>query len=141
VPLAGVDSIVALGGQRLSRTEQVKIVQVHLVTDNHIHGGEHLNAEITSSVEAALDRFSPQLTRVEVHLADENGQKSGEGDKRCTIEARLAGLPPLVAHNNAETLGQAVDGALEKLVAQLDHKLGRLGERKGRASMGDEIAD
>lgn len=116
-------------------------MQVHLVTDNHIHGGEHLSAEIQSSVEASLDRFSSQLTRVDVHLADVNGHKGGEGDKRCTIEARLAGLPPLAASNNAATLGQAVDGALEKMVAQLDHKLGRLGERKGRASMGDEIGD
>lgn len=116
-------------------------MQFHLVTDNHIHGGEHLNSEVQSSVEAALERYAPQLTRVDVHLADDNGQKGGQGDKRCTIEARLSGLSPIAASNHADDLIQAVDGALDKLVAQLEHKLGKLGERKGRASMGDETAD
>jgi hypothetical protein len=34
-----------------------------------------------------------------------------------------------------------MDGALEKLVALLDHKLGRLHEKKVRPTMGDETAD
>jgi ribosome-associated translation inhibitor RaiA len=109
---------------------------VHLTTDNHIQGREKLVQEVESAVEAALARFQPQLTRVEVHLRDENGHKPGDNDKQCTLEARLAGLPPLAATGNGANLDQALDGALEKLVAQLDHKLGRLGDRKGRTSYG-----
>jgi ribosome-associated translation inhibitor RaiA len=114
---------------------------VHTITDNHIHGGENLVRDIETTVTEALRRFMPQLQRVEVHLADENSHKSGASDKRCTIEARLAGLQPVAASSNGNNLDQAVDGALDKLIHQLDHKLGRLGERKGRPSMGDEIAD
>jgi ribosome-associated translation inhibitor RaiA len=114
---------------------------VHITTDNHIHGGEHLTRDVEASVTEALRRFTPQLQRVEVHLADENSHKSGDNDKRCTIEARLAGLQPLAASGNGANLDQAVAGALEKLIHQLDHKLGRLGERKGRASMGGEVAE
>jgi len=114
---------------------------VHITTDNHIHAGENLTRDIETTVTEPLRRFTPQLQRVEVHLADENSHKSGDSDKRCTIEARLAGLPPVAASSNGNTLDQAVDGALEKLIHQLDHKLGRLGDRKGRTSMGDEVAD
>jgi ribosome-associated translation inhibitor RaiA len=114
---------------------------VHITTDNHIHGGENLTRDVEATVTETLRRFTPQLQRVEVHLVDENSHKSGDNDKRCTIEARLAGMQPLAASGTGENLDQAVDGALEKLIHQLDHKLGRLSERKGRASMGDEVAD
>jgi ribosomal subunit interface protein len=114
---------------------------VQLTTDNNISGKENLSREVEASVTAALDRFAPQLQRVEVHLADENGHKGGHGDKRCTIEARLAGLAPIAASNNADNLEQALDGALDKLEAQLEHKLGRLGERKGRTSMSGDSED
>jgi ribosome-associated translation inhibitor RaiA len=122
----------------LVQKENTMIVQV--VGDNHIKGRERLAAEIESSIEASLARFSPQITRAEVHLADENGHKGGDADKRCTIEARVAGLAPIAATGTGANLDQAINGALEKLVHQLDHKLGKLNERKGRASMGEEVA-
>jgi ribosome-associated translation inhibitor RaiA len=114
---------------------------VHITTDNHIHGGENLTRDVESTVTDALSRFQPQLQRVEVHLIDENSHKSGDNDKRCTIEARLAGLQPIAASGNGANIDQAVEGALEKLIHQLDHKLGRLSDRKGRAPMGGETAD
>src|SRR5688572_19117728 len=64
---------------------------IHVRTDNHIEGREQLASEVTKEVEAALGRFAPQLTRVEVYLADENSHKTSDNDKRCTIEARLSG--------------------------------------------------
>jgi ribosome-associated translation inhibitor RaiA len=115
---------------------------VHITTDNHIHGGEHLTRDVEAAVTEALRRFTPQLQRVEVHLAaDENSHKRSDKDKRCTMEARLAGMQPLAASGNGANLDQAVAGALEKLIHQLDHKLGRLGERKGRAPMGGDVAE
>src|SRR3954452_24004835 len=80
---------------------------VNVVTDNHIHAGENLSANIETTVTEALRRFLPQLQRVEVHLADENSHKSGDNDKRCTIEARLAGIQPVAASSNGSTLDQA----------------------------------
>ena len=114
---------------------------VKVMTDNHIQGRERLVSEVESAVASSLKRFAPQVTSVEVHLADENSHKEGQRDKRCIIEARLAGLPPFAATDNADNLDQALDGALEKLVAHLDHRLGRLGNRKGRASSSGEVAD
>lgn len=114
---------------------------IHVRTDNHIQGREELVSEVTTAVESSLGRFAPQLTRIEVYLADENSHKTGDSDKRCTIEARLSGLPPIAATDNGGNLDQALDGALDKLAALLEHKLGRLGDRKGRTSYSGETAD
>jgi ribosome-associated translation inhibitor RaiA len=109
-------------------------MMVHIVTDNHIQGRERLVREVETAVEEALRRFARQITRVEVHLSDENGRKNGGSHKQCTLEARLAGLQPVAATDNGTTLQQAVGGALDKLAALLDHKLGRLSDKKGRTS-------
>jgi ribosome-associated translation inhibitor RaiA len=114
---------------------------VRLTTDNHIRASEALKGELEKEIESKLRRFVPQLTRVEVHLADENSSKHSDNDKTCTLEARLAGLQPLAATANGAQIDQAVNGALDKLIALLEHKLGRLGERKGRPAYGDEMAE
>lgn len=114
---------------------------VQVVTDNHITGREKLVAQVEASVQDSLERFGPQITSVQVHLADENSHKKGSNDKSCLVEARLAGLAPLAARENAGDIDTAVNGALDKLVALLDHKLGRLHDHKGRLSMGGEVAD
>jgi ribosome-associated translation inhibitor RaiA len=111
---------------------------VRVITDNHIHGGQELQGEVEGSVQEALRRYGSQITRVEIHLADENSHKDGGSDKKCTAEAHVAGLQAVTSHGSGDNPIQAVDDALDKLVAQLEHKLGRLGERKGRTSMGEE---
>ena len=113
-------------------------MQVKVIGDNHIRGSADLAQEVETSVETALKRFGKQITRVDVHLADENSHKRSNNDKQCTVEAHVAGLQAIAATGNGGSLNQAVDQALDKLVAQLDHKLGRLGDRKGRTAMGGE---
>lgn len=74
-----------------------------------------------------MKRFGDQITRVEVHLSDENSdKKSGKKDKRCLIEARLAGLQPLAVSHEAATMEHAVDGAVDKLMRSIDTTLGKL---------------
>lgn len=114
---------------------------VRVTTDNHIRASETLTRELETDIESKLRRFVPQLTRVEVHLADENSGKHSDNDKTCTLEARLAGLQPLAATASGAQIDQAVNGAVDKLIALLEHKLGRLGDRKGRPSYGDEVAE
>jgi ribosome-associated translation inhibitor RaiA len=112
---------------------------VRVTTDNNIAGSDKLTADIETIVTDVLDRFSQRVTRVEVYLADENSRaKSGQKDKRCTMEARLSGLQPIAVSEQAPSLKQAVSGAAEKLEKTLARTLGRLGERKGRGSAGGE---
>ena len=85
--------------------------------------------EAEDIVESGLARFGDQITRVEVHLSDVNGLKHGVDDKRCLLEARLAGLQPLAVSDQADTLHSAITGATRKLVRSLDSTLGRLNDR------------
>ena len=64
-------------------------IQVH--SDNHIEGSARLADWVSASVAGKLDRYDDELTRVVVHLNDENGDKAGAHDKRCQIEARPKG--------------------------------------------------
>ena len=100
-------------------------MQVQVNTDHNIEGHEALAAQISEVVESALNRVSDHITRVEVHLTDENGDKSGQNDKRCMMEARLEGRQPIAVTHQAATLDQAVDGAADKLTRLIESTLGR----------------
>jgi len=101
-------------------------MQIQVTTDNHIHGGERLIAGISEGVRSTLQRYETQITRVEVHLADVNGPKGSDNDKRCLIEARLAGHQPIVASHQAGTVDESVDGASDKLFRAIEATLGRI---------------
>jgi ribosome-associated translation inhibitor RaiA len=81
---------------------------------------------VSSAVTDALSRFSGQISRVEVHLSDENGgKKTSPENKQCTLEARLDGHQPLAVKHHAANLNQALDGAADKLVRLIENTLGR----------------
>ena len=100
-------------------------MQIQINTDHHIEGHEALVAWATGEIKTALSRHSEHITRVEVHLGDENGHKSGLNDKRCVMEARVEGRQPLVVTHHAETLYLAVTGAADKLTRLITSTLGR----------------
>lgn len=101
-------------------------MHIQINTDRNIEGHEALADRVRVTVESALSRFSARITRVEVHLSDENGDKSGQTDKRCMMEARLAGRQPIAVTADAATVDEAVDGAAGKLTRLIDMTLGRL---------------
>jgi ribosomal subunit interface protein len=109
-------------------------MKIQVNTDVHIHGTEALAAQVSASVEQALERFEEQITRVEVHLSDENAGKSGQRDQRCMLEVRLEGRRPVAVIDHAATLVQAVDGAAQKLAHLLDSRLGRLHDHREKTS-------
>ena len=102
-------------------------VQVHAYSS--VKGNSILTQTIEESVENAVRRWTPRITRVEVHLSDINGQKGGAADKRCLLEARIGGLQPLAVTHQAATLHDAVDGAAEKLKKVLQNTIGKLNDR------------
>ena len=101
-------------------------MHIQVNTDNNIDGREELAAQVEAVVEKALSRFTDQITRVEVHLSDENSHKNGQNDKRCLMEARLEGRQPTAVTHQAASLGQAIDGAADKLKTVIESTLGRL---------------
>lgn len=100
-------------------------MQIQINTDRNIEGHETLAAQVRGVVENALSRLSDRITRVEVHLSDESGRKSGQNDKRCMMEARLEGRQPMAVTHTAASLDQAVDGAADKLARMIESTLGR----------------
>lgn len=94
------------------------LISIH--TDNHIQGREDVAQTVESLVADAIGHFSEWLTRVDVHLSDENGSKGGGDDKRCLLDVHLKGAQNIAAHHNAPTIREAIDGALDKLNLQLE---------------------
>jgi len=110
-------------------------MQVLVSTDRNIEGREALAARITKIVERALVRVKDRITRVDVHLSDENSDKKGGGlEMRCVIEARLEGRPPVAVTDHAATLDQAASGAADKLARSIDHLFGRLRNKRSRGT-------
>lgn len=101
-------------------------MQIQLNTDSHIIGSEALTAEVERKINNALKRFSERITRIEVHLGDINSAKSGPDDKRCMLEARVAGMNPISVSHHAPTLATAIDGSLGKMANALDSAFGKL---------------
>ena len=120
-------------------TEDQPSLQVQVNTDHNVHGSERLELYVRSTVEASLGRFGERLTRVEVHLSDDNGQRSRGDDKRCLMEARPAGMQPIVVTHLASTIDDAVDGAVMKLEKLLDNTFHKQHDHKGRQSLGHNM--
>lgn len=101
-------------------------MHIQINTDNNIEGSARMSAYFTETLQDELGRFEDLITRVEVHLSDENAHKEGSDDKRCLLEARLKGLKPVVVSHNAENIDIAVSGAIDKLVKSLESTIGKL---------------
>jgi hypothetical protein len=110
-------------------------MKVQINTDDNIQGHEALAGRVEAEVESALSRFRERITRVEVHISDENAVKPGTADKRCLMEARPTGLHPVAVTHQAATIGEAVIGAAKKLRTALGSSLGRQIDHKGGASI------
>lgn len=106
-------------------------MQIQINTGHNIEAHEALTARVSNVVESALSRFSDHITRVGVHLSDENSDKKvGHDAMRCMLEARLEGRRPIAVTHQAATLDEAVAGAVDRLVSLIEHTLGRLREQQ-----------
>ena len=118
-------------------------MQIQLNTDNNLTGSEELAVQLEGDIRAALDRFSARITRVEVHLTDLNSGEKGGTDKRCLMEARIAGRKPLAVTHVAATVNLAIEGAADKLTNALETTLGKLDSdrRMGARQANNESTD
>ena len=101
-------------------------MQIQVNTGSGIDNSESLQRWASEHLTQTLDRFQQDITRIEVQLSDENSGKAGNADKRCMMEARLAGHPPVAVNHHAVTQDEAFRGAARKLLNALDHIMGKL---------------
>lgn len=102
---------------------------VDVNTDKNIKGSERLIEYCKSVIEAELGRFDEYITRVEIHLSDENASKGGDDDKRCLIETKLKGKAPVAVTNTAANIDDALSGAVDKIVKVLETSLDKMRNR------------
>ena len=100
-------------------------MQIQISTDHNISGNEAMAAEVSEVVRNAVRHFSDHITRIEVHISDENGPKAGANDIRCMLEARIEGREPIAVTHHADTVSLATQGAAHELLSLIEHTLGR----------------
>ena len=110
-------------------------MQIQVNTSNGVENKDALERWANEQIRQSLDRFSADVTRVEMHLSDENHDRSGAGDKRCAMEARVAGHHPVTVTHHAPSTDEAFRGATDKLKRALDSTLGRQDRHRDRESI------
>ncbi|MEO7855187.1 MAG: HPF/RaiA family ribosome-associated protein [Rubrivivax sp.] len=116
-------------------------MQIQINTDANIEGREALAAWLETELKDKLSRFGDHITRIELHLSDANAARVGEADKRCTLEARVAGRAPVAVSHDAAKVADAFRGAADKLQRKLDTMLGRGRDAHGRDSIRGDSGD
>lgn len=89
-------------------------MKVEISIDTRAADRNGVIASLAAEVENGLRHYRTRLTRVEVHMRDVNGPRSGN-DHRCAMEARPAGLPPLAVTHEAANTADALKGAISKM--------------------------
>jgi ribosome-associated translation inhibitor RaiA len=103
------------------------IIQLNADKNLTIHGA--YETQISDQLIKDLERYSQHITRVEVHLSDENGNKSGLNDKKCVLEARFEGKPPIVTSDLGNTYDLAIKGATSKIKNAIGTVVSKLQEK------------
>jgi hypothetical protein len=107
-------------------------MHVAVSTDSNIKGGDDLSHRIETTLDSSLGRFEDRLTRIEVHLSDQNADKTLGDDKRCVLEARPRGMQAIAVSHQAPNVDEAVRGAARKMVSALGTAFGRRDDTRGR---------
>lgn len=108
-------------------------MKVQVNTSNDIDNKDALETWASEYLNEHLGRFEQDITSIEVQMTDENHSAKGGGvDKRCMMEARVAGRAPIAVTNFAPDQNLAFRGAADKLAHALDHAFGKLDRREHR---------
>ena len=99
---------------------------IQLNTDKNLTIHQEYEEKINGIITASIGRFEDLITSVQVHLSDENGSKDGLDDKRCLLEARIAGKESIAVTNLGNNYDLAISGALHKLKSKLETIAGKL---------------
>lgn len=101
-------------------------MKIQFNTDKNIEGKESLEAYFSGRISDSLKQFDEKITRIEVHLSDENAHKSGREDIQCKLEARLEGLQPITVTGKGGSTEKAVSDGINKMKATLTTTMGKL---------------
>jgi ribosome-associated translation inhibitor RaiA len=115
-------------------------MQVIVNSDHNITGDASVTARVESILTDTIGRFAERIVKVEAFLSDANGSKHGAQDKRCVLEARVAGAQSVVATGEAPSVLEAIEGAAGKLERALEHAFGKHDASGGRSPRERDLA-
>ncbi|WP_271078597.1 HPF/RaiA family ribosome-associated protein [Aurantiacibacter sp. MUD61] len=105
-------------------------MQFQFNSDSSVMGTANVAERIEAAVRKKLARFESRLTRLEVHVSDENARKGGGDDKACMIEARPRGGKPIGVTEHAAKVDDAARKAANTMAQRLERILGKEGRHK-----------
>lgn len=105
-------------------------MQFQFNSDSSVMGTANVAERIENQVRHKLARFEDRLTRLEVHVSDENGAKGGGDDKTCVIEARPRSGKPIGVTEHAADVDAAARKAASTMAQRLERVLGREAKHK-----------
>lgn len=109
-------------------------VQVH--ADDSIQGGDSLAQWAQEEVNTRLARLKDYVQRVEVYFTGVDALKATGGPgKKCVLETRANGRPPIAVNAEAEKVQEAFAVAVDKLLRAVETDLGKLKDKHGRDSV------
>lgn len=100
-------------------------MQIQLNSDKHMDRSPGLQEHVERVLAQELKHLAERVTRIEVHFNDESGGKTGDNDKRCQLEARVAGMQPISVEHRASSIHLALNGAAEQLARALQTSQGK----------------
>lgn len=104
-------------------------MKIQFNTDKNIQGTEMLEALVSEKINHGFKAFAEKITRVEIHLSDENAHKSGPDDILCKIEVRIEGKQPVLVDSKNNLKEKAIDDAVNKMKAALSTIIGKMKNR------------
>ena len=90
-----------------------------------IESSQAIQQYVHDNVEKHLGHHEQHITRVEVHLRDDNAGKSGSNDKRCVVEVRIANAQPLAVESTGEDMYGTINDAIAKAGRATKNKIDR----------------
>ena len=101
-------------------------MKIQFNTDKNIQGTEALEQHVAEKITSGLKHYSNRITRVEVHLSDQNANKGGVDDILCKIEARVENLKPILVTSSSDSKEKALDASISKLKTSLGTVVGKI---------------
>ncbi len=105
-------------------------MQFQFNSDHTVMGTENVAERIEAMMREKFARFEDRLTRLEVHVSDENGHKHGSDDKTCMIEARPRGGKPIGVTEHGSKVDAAARKAATTMVQRLERVFGKSEKHK-----------
>ena len=110
-------------------------MQIQVNSNRSFETDEAFERWANTELNESFSRFKEEITRIEVHMSDENAERSGPTDKRCVMEARLANREPVAVNHQAASQDEAFRGASEKLKRLIEHTIGKMRDHRSRESI------